>query len=136
MDLLREMVETNAHQDEMTKLNETYAKLQKRYSKCLDKATTLVEGAGAANVDDFLMGQLEEVSQRFEAAKRGLGLVNKLPKGPSRAKHSSRILGNMNRIRGLLRRVEKELSKEAAGEMAIGQNLNVIPQRGEKPGVR
>ena len=70
----------------------------------------MVEGAQWDKVNDDLMDQLNEISQRFEAAKRGLGLVNKLSKGPSKTKHTSRIMGNMNRIRGMLRRVEQKLA--------------------------
>jgi len=53
---------------------------------------------------------LDRISKQFDAAKKGLGLANKLPKGESRKKHASRIMGNLNTIRAALRRVEKQIA--------------------------
>ncbi len=57
-----------------------------------------------------VMAGMDQVMKQMEAAKRGLGLVNKLGDGPSRTQNRSRIMGNMNRIRANVRRIEKMLS--------------------------
>jgi len=57
-----------------------------------------------------IMAGMDQVMKQMEAAKRGLGLVNKLGDSPSRTKNRSRIMGNMNRIRANVRRIEKMLA--------------------------
>jgi len=59
---------------------------------------------------DEVIGAMEQVTKQMDAAKRGLGLVNKLGDSPSRTMNRSRIMGNMNRIRANLRRIEKMLA--------------------------
>jgi len=61
------------------------------------------------DLDEILNG-MEQVIKQMDAAKRGLGLVNKLGDGASRTKHRSRVMGNMNRIRANVRRIEKMLA--------------------------
>ncbi len=56
-----------------------------------------------------VLSAMEQVTKQMDAAKRGLGLVNKLPPGESRGTNASRIMGNMNRIRANVRRIEKML---------------------------
>ena len=112
MDMLREMLEIRQDQAQNRKLNEEYALLKRRFAACLTSATTLVENTGN-DLSVSTLDSLDEISKRFDAAKRGLGLVNKLSPGPSKKKHASRILGNLNRIRGLLRRVENQLALES-----------------------
>lgn len=65
---------------------------------------------GDVNRVDTLMADMEDLSGKFEAARRGLGLVNKLAAGESKSKHAKRVMGNLNRIRAQLRRVEKQLA--------------------------
>lgn len=58
---------------------------------------------------------IEEISRRFEAARRALGLVNKLSDGPTKKRHAARVMANMNIIRNymnLLMRQLDEMSKE------------------------
>ena len=112
MDMLREMLEIRQDQAQNRKLNEEYALLKRRFAVCLTSATTLVENTGN-DLSVSTLDSLDEISKRFDAAKRGLGLVNKLSPGASKKKHASRILGNLNRIRGLLRRVENQLALES-----------------------
>jgi len=47
----------------------------------------------------------EQIEKMMDAAKRGLGLVNKLKSGEQKKKHASAVLSNMNKIRGALRRL-------------------------------
>ncbi len=49
---------------------------------------------------------------KLEAAKRGLQIVGKLPPGEERAKHTQRIMVNLNKIRGLVSRLEKVTDKK------------------------
>lgn len=50
-----------------------------------------------------------EASKRLEAARRALGLANKLPPGESRTQNKRRIMGNLNRIRDLVYRLQMQL---------------------------
>ena len=54
---------------------------------------------------------MDELSKRFEASRRAMGLANKLS-GPSKKKHLSRILGIMNKLRAGLRYLEKNIERE------------------------
>ena len=60
-------------------------------------------------VTDQMLAAFDKAMKQFAAAKRGMGLVNKLEPGPSRAKHASRVMSNMNRIRGTIAKIEKML---------------------------
>lgn len=57
---------------------------------------------------------LDGVMKQFDAAKRGLSIISRLPPGEDRAKHASRVMSNMNRIRGAVRRAENDLKAMAA----------------------
>ena len=50
-----------------------------------------------------------ELEKLLDAAKRGLGLANKLKNPAEKKKHLSRILGNLNKIRAALKR---EIAKQ------------------------
>ncbi len=49
--------------------------------------------------------RIAELSTRLDAAKRGLGLANKLKNAAEKKQHLSRIMGNLNRLRGALQRI-------------------------------
>lgn len=51
---------------------------------------------------------IDDLVMMLDAAKRGLGLANRLS-GSSRKKHMSRVLGNLNRIRAALQRAIRDL---------------------------
>ena len=68
----------------------------------------LKEAVEPINVADLnLEQQLEEINKRMDAAYRGMGIVNRMPDSPKRTKHRSRIMSNLNVIRGMLSRVLK-----------------------------
>jgi hypothetical protein len=50
-----------------------------------------------------------ELEKRLDAAKRGLGIANKLKNPIEKKKHLSRILTNLNKIRSALKR---EIAKQ------------------------
>ena len=52
---------------------------------------------------------MDRVITQMEAAKRALGLTNKLSAGKDRKQHRARIMSNMNKIRANLGRIEKML---------------------------
>lgn len=68
-----------------------------------------VEGGG--DMEEIMAG-MDQVMKQMDAAKRGLGIVNKLGDSPSRTRNRSRVMGNMNRIRGNLQRIEKMLAAQ------------------------
>lgn len=56
--------------------------------------------------------QLEIVQHKVEVARKALGIANRLKDPAQRKEHKGRVLGHLNRLRGLLRRVEAQLEKE------------------------
>ncbi len=65
----------------------------------------------SSSEENDVLVAMDRVIRQMEAAKRALGLSNRLGDGPSRTKNRSRILGNMNKIRANLRRIEKMLEQ-------------------------
>ena len=49
--------------------------------------------------------EMVTVSRMFDAARHALGVANRLPPS-SRAKHVSRVLVNLNKIRGILAKIQ------------------------------
>lgn len=65
-----------------------------------------------SNQPEDVVDAMDRVIAQMEAAKRALGITNRLEPGPARKQHRSRIMSNMNRIRANLRRIEKMLETE------------------------
>lgn len=63
----------------------------------------LVESADTDNLFD-------ETARMLAAAKRGLGIANKLKKPEDRKKNRSRIMGTMNKLRAQLKRIEQAIA--------------------------
>lgn len=59
-----------------------------------------------------LQDQLDVASFRFATASRALGLTNKLKDPASRAKHRSRVMTMLNKLRSTLRTLETLIAKE------------------------
>lgn len=57
-------------------------------------------------------GDIDEAIKRLMAAKRALGLVNKLPDSASRTTNRSRIMGNLNKLNALVNRMAKKIRQE------------------------
>lgn len=104
--MLQELMESAVDYDQLWDELEEYATI---VTNIIDQSL-LNEGDGSTALD--------AVIKQMEAAKRGLGIVNKLKPGPDRAKHASRVMGNMNRIRAHIKRIEKALAKAAHSEAA------------------
>lgn len=58
---------------------------------------------------DQIMAEFDDLKFKMEAAKRGLGLVNKLTPGETKVKNARRVMGNMNSIRAQLARVTNKV---------------------------
>lgn len=82
--------------------------LHSRIQECVRQRAILREGM---TKDDFfeIGDMLQDALNKYSAAKRGLGIANKLQDPADRAVHRSRIMGNMNRLRALVRRIEQKL---------------------------
>lgn len=61
--------------------------------------------------------QLEKAVLQFSAARRALGLVNKLAAGPTKQRHASRVLGVLNKIRATIRRIEKQITVDMSADI-------------------
>lgn len=86
----------------------SYEELVEMFDQLVDEINTLTEAVIPVNPDLDMEQQLAELTKRMEAARRGLGLVNKFPAGPQRTEHRKRIMGNLNTIRAMLGRVLKQ----------------------------
>lgn len=58
-----------------------------------------------------LMDLMGDAIMKFGAAKKGLGLANKLKDPESRKKHSKAMMVNLNKLRGLMQRLDKSIAK-------------------------
>lgn len=98
--------------------------------KALMATFTAVLQEGVTDVDmSDLSGAFDEAAKRLDAAKRGLGLVNKLPPGDQRTENRRRIMANLNRLRALIARIAKEADAggfQANQQIAMGGNQNRI----------
>lgn len=82
-------------------------RLYKRLVECR-RAVRLDE---ALKLDDEIGKMLAVALKRYEAARMGLGIVGRLKDPEQKTKHRSRIMTNLNALRGLVGRVEKMLPR-------------------------
>lgn len=68
---------------------------------------------------DDVYNALFKAAEQLDAAKRGLGIANRLKDPGKRAMNRSRIMRNLNKIRGLINRATKAL--EAEKELVEGE---------------
>lgn len=59
---------------------------------------------------DELMNLMGDAILKFNAARKGIGLVNKLKNSEERKKHRSAVMSNMNKLRGLMQRIDKKIA--------------------------
>lgn len=71
----------------------------------------IYEGVDFAEVEDMsdLYGKLETLAKMFDGARRGLGIVNTLTAGEYKVKHARQVMTNLNKIRGYLQLVTREM---------------------------
>lgn len=59
--------------------------------------------------EQCLIAEHQLVRGQIDACKRAIGLCNTLVPSGFRSKHKSRTMGNLNRLRAKLKRIEKQL---------------------------
>ncbi len=95
---------------------------------------TLKEGVTDLGVTG-LADEFDEALKRLEAAKRGLGIVNKLPSGEEKEINKKRIFANLNRLRNLFDKFLKRTQSEiGATDHAVDNPHKVLG--GEKQPAR
>ena len=121
--LLREMVNTITFDYETEEqLNETIEVLS--VASALIEALSMPDETKDRSFDE-LLDLFDQTIQRFTAARRGMSLVSKLPAGPDRAKHASRIMSHMNKIRGLQTRLHKKI-QQVAQETPVNESVDMV----------
>lgn len=91
------------------RLNTVYEKSEKDYDKLL-KDISLNESTLMNKIES----DLDDLSKRFEAAKRGLQLVNKLSVGMTKLKHTQRVMSNLSTLRSEILNLEKKVREMLA----------------------
>lgn len=59
-----------------------------------------------------LNAKFMEVERRFAAARKALGIANRLPSPEDRRKHKSRIMGMLNQLRAAIADIQRELGDD------------------------
>jgi hypothetical protein len=92
------------------RLNRVYELVEDDYDRIL-KDIQLHE----SSLMDRVETELDELSNKFDAAKRGLSLVNKLSPGMTKLKHTQRVMKNLSTIRSDILNLENKV-KEMMGK--------------------
>lgn len=92
-----------------TNYREAFINLRSRLSECWKKARVLKEDRESTIRFYEIGDMLNDALVKYNAAKKGLGISNKLKDPAQRAVHRSRIMANLNSLRALVRRIEKSL---------------------------
>ena len=89
----------------MTQLNEDFGMPQPGMADDVVKQQAFPE-------DDEVTGALENAVKQMVAVKKAMVILNKMPDSESRTRNKSRVMGNLNRIRGSLQRVVKMMDSQ------------------------
>jgi len=106
MQFIRDSIHDNimeALSNQYSQFNDKFQNLQFAYN------VALTEAVDNSDLDPDLDMAFAQLLKRLEAAKRGLGLSNKLPNNESRVMHRRAIMSNMNKIRTLFNFIGKKL---------------------------
>lgn len=74
--------------------------------------TTLLETPTDLPADADLVTQLEILMTRLAAAKRALGITNRITNPKERKKHRSRVMIFLNKLRAMFDRVVKQMQAD------------------------
>lgn len=88
------------------RLNTAFEKTEKDYDKIL-KDISLNESSLMNKIES----DLDELSRKFEAAKRGLSIVNRLSMGMTKLKHTQRVMSNLSNLRTDLLKLENKVKE-------------------------
>jgi hypothetical protein len=80
--------------------------------KNLDPFDSLIEGVTDMPEGSTPEQQIDLLMQRLEIAKKMLGYANKLTTPEEKKKHRSRIMGFMNQMRPMLKRLITQIGTE------------------------
>lgn len=83
------------------------------YNKSIEMIHTIAESDGV---------DIETIEKQIEAARRGLGLVNKLKPGPDRVKHAKRVMTNLNKLRSKLKKAKAQ-AKASESKPVIAESF-------------
>jgi hypothetical protein len=111
MSLLRETVNDYI----VDKLEEALSFFENKFEKISFKLYGMLEEGVLDNLPPEVDAAMQELEKRLAAARKGLGLTNKLPPGESRVLHRRRILTNLNHIRAKFRQLDKILQSLSSG---------------------
>lgn len=92
-----------------TNYKEEFENLRNRLSECWVSVRTLKESSESTARFYEIGDMLNDALVKYNAAKKGLGISNKLRDPAQRAVHRSRIMANLNSLRALVRRIEQSL---------------------------
>jgi hypothetical protein len=60
---------------------------------------------------EAIMSAMETAVKQMEAAKRAMQILNQMADSPSRTRNKSRVMGNLNKIRGSIQRIQKMMGE-------------------------
>ena len=104
-----------------------FNELESRFIKVLSDFNKLTEDVTQLSApSNDLLAMFDEASKRFEAARRGIGITNRMPAGPERQQHRARIMANLNRLRALVDRIVK---KAETNSFSLGQEQRMTQNR-------
>lgn len=86
--------------------------IQKYKIEIIESLEAIIAYYSMLNENVLDVDGIDMAIERLGAAKKALTIVNSMKPGPFKAKHASRIFGNMNRIRGLIARMQKQIESE------------------------
>ena len=72
--------------------------------------TNRIDERSGIDTTDEIGQLLQTAGMRYDAAKKGLAIANKLKNPEDRRKHQSRVMSNLNALRQLVKRLDSILS--------------------------
>jgi hypothetical protein len=111
MKILKDLLIENDNKMLATELDTIGQDIMSQYKSYMATVKMLSEGVLDFESDD-LSYLFDEAKKRYQAAKRALGLANKLRDPAQKAENQKRIMGAMNQLRAFNRTLEKSIADE------------------------
>lgn len=122
MKILKDLLIENDNKMLAIELDAIGQDIMTQYKSYTATVKMLSEGVLDFESDD-LSYLFDEAKKRYQAAKRALGLANKLRDPAQKAENQKRIMGAMNQLRAFNRTLEKSIADEmAALQKSMGSN--------------
>jgi len=90
----------------------------------------LLEGVTDLPDDASVEEQIEILTQRLEAAKKAMGIINKLKDPMQKKKHRGRVMGFMNQLRPMLKKIIKKIENDQETEPEVQKLVPRITGKG------